>query len=159
MKLFSLGLVPLPLCFSPVCFVFCIVFQFNTNTLCASISTRSEDQEEAPGHFANRPPPLRPPLINFNTQQQQQWYFHTYEWLYLDFVDLRLVGCWLPRLAFPSSLPLPIAHGRLTTLYKTHSNPTAQYRTQRNDFLLFLKVLKFINQENDIMAGINLRDS
>ena len=40
MKLFSLGLVPLPLCFSPVCFAFCILFQFDTNTLCTSISTR-----------------------------------------------------------------------------------------------------------------------
>ena len=40
MELFSLGLVPLPLCFSPVCFAFCILFQFNTHTLCTSISTK-----------------------------------------------------------------------------------------------------------------------
>ena len=142
--------------------LFCILFQFNTNTLCTSISTREIVHLKInKKHLVILPiVPLHLALLtstSTHNNNNNNQIFHTYGWLCLDFLDLRLVGCWLPRLAFPSSLPLPIAHRRLTTLYKTHSNPTAQYRTHKNEFLLFLKVLRFINQENDsqvLISGI-----
>ena len=165
MKLFSLGLVPLPLCFSPVCFAFCILFQFNTNTLCTSISTREIVHLKInKKHLVILPiVPLHLALLTSTSTHNNNNNNHIFThmdgcvWTLLTF-DLLVVGC-------PVWLSLVHCHCQLPTEgsphYTKHIPIQLLITEHKNDFLLFLKTLKMLKDLSikKMMRGINFRDS
>ena len=154
MKLFSLGLVPLPLCFSPVCFAFCILFQFNTNTLCTSISTREIVHLKInKKHLVILPiVPLHLALLtSTSTHNNNDIFTHMNGciWTLLTF-DLSVVGC-------PVWLSLVHCHCQLPREGSPHYTKHIPIQLLNTDLIKMIStisedvknVLEFINQEND----------